>query len=236
MSEDAKGVPYDESTTSKLALIPLSLNSDPRVAQLVQRGGGAAAAMNLAGEAAFAQPGCRLVGTLHVRRVPGHLYVAAPRVLTNMDGRLVYTVPQEALTSFNVSHTISRLSFGPPFPGQVSPLEGVSSAPTKAVAAFQYHLRVVPTVYEPLYGRNTVDSQQYSASDFVQEYEPSAGVFVHPGIWLRYDFSPILVRRVESRRTLLQFATSLCAILGGVFALSGLLDQLLYRATEKKLH
>lgn len=199
VSEDNKGVPYDASRT-KVTLTPL--------------GGGA---------------GCRMSGFVTVKHLPGHLSVAAPRVLTNVDGRLAFTVPPELLDAFNASHDIHRLSFGPAFPGQVSPLEGTSTAPVGGAAAYQYHLRVVPTVYETVRGVFT-DSQQYSASDFVQVHDSGAGAFVHPGVWLRYDFSPIAVRRVEVRRGFLQFLTSLCAILGGVFALSGLVDQLLHRA------
>jgi endoplasmic reticulum-Golgi intermediate compartment protein 3 len=55
-----------------------------------------------------------------------------------------------------------------------------------------------------------------------------------PGLWVRYDFSPIMVRLVEARHGALSFAVSLCAILGGVFALSGIVDQLLYRGLQAR--
>lgn len=48
----------------------------------------------------------------------------------------------------------------------------------------------------------------------------------------RYDFSPIMVRMVETRDSFLTFLVSVCAILGGVFTLAGLLDQVAYRTTE----
>ena len=179
------------------------------------------------------QPGCLLQGSVRVKGLPGHLHVSAQRSMGSFDGRMQYALDPAAARAFNASHTFRRLSFGPAFPGQVSPLDGVSSAATEAPAAFQYHLRVVPTVYESLSGL-PIDSRQYSASDFVAEYDARAAPHVHPGLWLRYDFSPTMVRRVEVRRTFLQFLTSLCAILGGVFAISGLVDQVIHRATEKK--
>ena len=179
-----------------------------------------------------AAPGCVLAGSVRVKGLPGSLHVSAQRS-AGFDGRMQFTVDPTAARAFNASHTIRRLSFGPRFPGQVSPLEAVSSAPTQAPAAFQYHLRVVPTVYEPLAGP-PIDSRQYSASDFVAEYEPRAAPHVHPGLWLRYDFSPTMVRRVEVRRTFLQFLTSLCALLGGVFTIFGLVDQVGFRATDSK--
>jgi Endoplasmic reticulum vesicle transporter len=48
----------------------------------------------------------------------------------------------------------------------------------------------------------------------------------------RYDFSPIMVRLVETRQSFLYFLTSVCAILGGVFALSGIVDTVFHRAAE----
>jgi hypothetical protein len=167
-----------------------------------------------------------------VRRVAGSLFLAAPRQLTNMEGRLVFSITPEVLASFNASHTVNHLAFGPPFPGQVSPLDGLTSAPQKDAASFQYHIKVVPTLYEPLGGRAAIDSQQFSSSDFVQTPELSPGHFVHPGVWFKYDFSPIMVRLVETRRSFLQFMTSALAILGGIFALTGVVDTLVFRVSE----
>ena len=39
------------------------------------------------------------------------------------------------------------------------------------------------------------------------------------------------VRLKETRRTYLQFLTSVCAILGGVFALSGVVNNVMYRSS-----
>lgn len=48
----------------------------------------------------------------------------------------------------------------------------------------------------------------------------------------RYDFSPIMLRLIETRQSWLYFLTSVCAILGGVFALTGVLDTIFYRVAE----
>ncbi len=175
--------------------------------------------------------GCRVAGNVRVRKVAGVLHVSAPRTLTNMEGRLAFTISPETMATYNASHVISHLSFGPPFPGQVSPLDGVVSTQVPSTASYQYHIKVVPTLFEYLYG-TTVDSQQFSVSDFVQAFDPSANTYIHPGVWLRYDFSPIMVRLVETRRSFAQFVISLCAILGGLFAISGVVDQVFYRALE----
>lgn len=175
--------------------------------------------------------GCLVEGSVSVKCIPGHLHVSSHRNMGGMNGQMFFALDPSSQMDFNASHTIKHLSFGPPFPGQVNPLTDVSSAPTSSPATFQYHLRVVPTVYEYL-SRATIDSRQYSASDFVQEMDPRVAPHVRPGLYLRYDFSPTIVRRVETRRTFLQFLTSICAICGGLLSISGILDQVVYRTVE----
>ena len=41
-----------------------------------------------------------------------------------------------------------------------------------------------------------------------------------PGIHFFYDFYPIMVEYAEKKPTLLQFLTSVCAIVGGIFTVS----------------
>lgn len=208
VSEDAKGAIY-EGERSSLSHTPLGAGADA--------------------------PGCRVAGTLRVKGLPGVLSVTPNRGAFGPNGALLFALPPEVVAGFNASHSFAALDFGPRFPGQVSSLTGVASAPTARVAAFTYHVRVVPTLYEPLRGR-PVASRQYSSSDFVVEVDAGAAGHGHahaaPGLWLRYDFSPTMVRRVEVRRSFLQFLTGLCAILGGVFALSGVVDTVVFRVTE----
>lgn len=139
-----------------------------------------------------------------------------------------FALPPE-YDSFNASHVIRRLAFGPPFPGQLRPLDGLVQPAPVAGTQFQYHIKVVPTTYEYLSGY-VVDSQQISVTDFV--HTPHPGTIVQPGLWFRFDFSPIMVRQVETRTNFLVFLTSVCAIVGGVWAVSGLLHSIFQRAVE----
>lgn len=57
------------------------------------------------------------------------------------------------------------------------------------------------------------------------------------GVFFFYDLSPIKVRFKEERRSLLTFLTSACAIVGGVFTVSGIVDATVWagqRAVRKK--
>ena len=69
---------------------------------------------------------------------------------------------------------IHHLSFGPDFPGQVRPLDGHASQMVTGPSMFQYHVKIVPTLFEAL-GSSLVDSNQFSATDFVQDLGVRAG-------------------------------------------------------------
>lgn len=49
-----------------------------------------------------------------------------------------------------------------------------------------------------------------------------------PGIFFHFDISPIKVQFKEERRSFAHFLTQLCAIIGGVYTVSSLIDKLLY--------
>jgi hypothetical protein len=49
-----------------------------------------------------------------------------------------------------------------------------------------------------------------------------------PGVFCFYEINPIQVRLAETRTSLLHFLTNVCAIVGGVFTVSGLVDSTVY--------
>lgn len=59
-----------------------------------------------------------------------------------------------------------------------------------------------------------------------------------PGVFVMYDLSPIMVMFTEKQRSFAHFLTSVCAIVGGVFTVAGIIDSLLYhsmRSLKKKV-
>lgn len=53
-----------------------------------------------------------------------------------------------------------------------------------------------------------------------------------PGLFIAFDIAPIAVIKSEVRRSLVHFATSVCAIIGGVFTISSILDSAIYRTNK----
>lgn len=58
------------------------------------------------------------------------------------------------------------------------------------------------------------------------------------GVFFMYDLSPMMVQLTEHRRSFTHFLTGVCAIVGGVFTVAGMLDGMIYhsaRALQKKI-
>ena len=70
---------------------------------------------------------------------------------------------------------------------------------------------------------------------FVFIFFPKIGL---PGVFFMYDLSPIMVEYTEVRKSFAHFLTGVCAIIGGVFTVAGIIDNFLYRglrSLEKKV-
>lgn len=123
---------------------------------------------------------------------------------------------------------------------------------------FQYFVKVVPTIYENLSGE-IIATNQYSVTEHTRVLPPidhnqiggrarlhvcvrarafrvsrDATCAGHehtlPGVFFLYDLSPIMIRYTERRKSFTHFLTGVCAIVGGVFTVSSLLDSLVYRS------
>lgn len=86
----------------------------------------------------------------------------------------------------------------------------------------------MPSTYESLSG----DVQKAAQYSMTQHGSNSVGVTKLPGVWIDYQISPMVVRYKEVRRSLSHFLTNLCAIVGGIFAVAGLLDSTVYRSMK----
>mmetsp|Transcript_37472 Transcript_37472/g.149501 ORF Transcript_37472/g.149501 Transcript_37472/m.149501 type:complete len:99 (-) Transcript_37472:134-430(-) len=68
--------------------------------------------------------------------------------------------------------------------------------------------------------------------------EPTASGTVLPGVYFFYEMSPIKVEVTETRKPFLGFIVQLCAIIGGIFTVMGMIDASVYhggKVIRKKL-
>ncbi|KAI3431420.1 hypothetical protein D9Q98_004473 [Chlorella vulgaris] len=185
--------------------------------------------------------GCHVWGDLHINKVAGNFHIAPGRSFQQGNMHIHDLSPFQG-QAFDFSHTVNRLTFGREYPGMRNPLDGVAvkQSPTEDETSglYQYFLKVVPTTYVDLRNR-TIHTNQFSVTEHFRETaSPAMGGGQLPGVFLFYDLSPIKVRFQESRVSFLSFLTSLCAIIGGVFTVSGIIDATVYhgqQAIKKKL-
>ena len=175
--------------------------------------------------------------------------------LTKADHHVLMSVygQREAI---NVSHVIHGISFGEPYPEMVNPLDDTPKILHEGSGYFQYYIKIVPTTYEPLRGSPPPYCPWYRMAAPPSlpplmprgRYEPLRGEPLHtnqysytelfrttseldklPAVYFHYELSPIMAKRTETRKSYSSFLTSLCAVVGGVFTVAGMVDSALHK-------
>ncbi|KAJ6808690.1 endoplasmic reticulum-Golgi intermediate compartment protein 3-like [Iris pallida] len=178
--------------------------------------------------------GCNLHGFVEVSKVAGNFHFACGKSL-DQSQLLISNLLDFQLGEYNISHKINKLSFGEDFPGVVNPLDGAHWTQQTKSGIYQYFIKVVPTIYTDIRGHK-IHSNQFS----VTEHFRDSDVYPKPppGVYFIYDFSPIKVIYTEGNTSFLHFLTNVCAIIGGVFTVAGIIDAFVYhghRAIKKKM-
>jgi hypothetical protein len=181
--------------------------------------------------------GCNIHGFVDVNKVAGNFHFAPGKSFDqsfNFLQDLLNIQPE----TYNISHKITKLSFGKEFPGVVNPLDGVEWIQDHSnglTGMYQYFVKVVPTIYTDIRGRK-IHSNQFSVTEHFRE--PIGYPRPPPGVYFIYEFSPIKVDFTEENTSLLHFLTNICAIVGGIFTVAGIIDSFVYhghRAIKKKM-
>lgn len=179
--------------------------------------------------------GCNVYGYIEVNKVGGNFHMAPGK---SFQQHHVHVHDLQALggAKYNTTHTIHHLSFGQDYPGIVNPLDGLFQLADKSQMMFQYFIKVVPTTYTDVDG-GTVATNQFSATKH-SKVIGALGDSGLPGLFVTYELSPMMVKYTEKRRSFMHFLTGVCAIIGGVFTVAGLIDAMIYhsaRALQKKI-
>ncbi|XP_074348054.1 protein disulfide-isomerase 5-3-like [Apium graveolens] len=183
----------------------------------------------------FKQPavftgGCRLEGFVYVKKVPGNLVISAHSPAHSFDA-----------FQMNMSHVISRFSFGKkitaegfsdfkrvlPYLGRnheklnaKSYIADRGNSSTKNIT-IEHHLQVVKTEVLTR-AHKIIEDYEYTAHSSLVNSP------VIPATKFHYELSPMQVVIEESHKSFSHFLTNLCAIIGGVFTVAGILDSILH--------
>ncbi|CAF1041242.1 unnamed protein product [Adineta steineri] len=174
--------------------------------------------------------GCRVHGHLEVNKVAGNFHIAPGQSFQQQHVH-VHSLRNIRLDMLNTTHYIDDLSFGHFFPNQINPLVDTKQISLNSAVLYHYYVKVVPSTYVFL-NKSEIRTNQYSVTKhrkIIQNiFEGNTGHQL-PGTFFTYEISAIMVKFVERQRSLAQFLTSSCAIIGGVFTVSGLIDAFIYR-------
>uniref|UniRef100_A0A7S0LRI5 Thioredoxin domain-containing protein n=1 Tax=Coccolithus braarudii TaxID=221442 RepID=A0A7S0LRI5_9EUKA len=171
--------------------------------------------------------GCLVRGVVLVNRVPGNFHISAhSKSHSFQPGKL------------NMSHTVGHMTFGRSLsqsmmrllPDDVAAahnvLAGTSHVALDHNTTLEHYLKVVHTTYT-FRSTKPLDTYQYTANS--NNYEDGDSL---PAAVFAYDMSPMQVFVVEETKSFASFLTQLCAIIGGVFTVTGLFDGLVYHGVS----
>ena len=135
--------------------------------------------------------------------------------------------------AINTSHHIDHLSFGLELPtkerarppnvvGKLAALDDAVFLTHAAHETKEHHINVMPTSYATHRHPIPIETFQFTSTSHSRTKETL------PSLIISYDVSPIMVRIKEAAPPLSDFIVSLCAIVGGAFAIFGILDGFIY--------
>lgn len=180
--------------------------------------------------------GCQVFGFLEVNKVAGNFHFAPGKSFQQSHVH-VHDLQSFGLDNINMTHYIKHLSFGEDYPGIVNPLDHTNVTAPQASMMFQYFVKVVPTVYMKVDGE-VLRTNQFSVTRHEKVANGLLGDQGLPGVFVLYELSPMMVKLTEKHRSFTHFLTGVCAIIGGMFTVAGLIDSLIYhsaRAIQKKI-
>ena len=175
--------------------------------------------------------GCNLKGFFYVDAVPGSF-----QITSGYHGIIVQKLADERVLKVNIKHRINQISFGQfnrneiwsNFGREISKLSASLSNIKREndhnSKIYQYYLKIVPTKFLTYSGKE-INNYQYTYSSF-SEYTLNE----MPSIYFRYDISPITVEYKQYKETFLNFFINICAILGGVFTVTGIIDAIIHKS------
>mmetsp|Transcript_37585 Transcript_37585/g.41515 ORF Transcript_37585/g.41515 Transcript_37585/m.41515 type:complete len:525 (-) Transcript_37585:44-1618(-) len=182
-------------------------------------------------------PGCQIVGSLMIDRVPGNFHIQARSNQHDL-------VPHMT----NVSHIVHELSIGDPLTrrmitgGKVelpkvvkdkfSPMDSNSYVTHEYHQAYHHYLKVVTTDIE---GLKSYRGRQLKAYQII--YNSQRALYENnkvPEAKFIYDLTPIAVNYKKEGRHWYDYLTSLMAIIGGTFTVVGMMESGINAAVAKR--
>ena len=182
--------------------------------------------------------GCRLTGRLKVKKVPGTIRINLHSLRYSYDTLLI-----------NASHHVDRVWFSDPeakLAGtafghwresivqrwQTAPLNGKTFIGHHNHYSYVHYIKLVAKSMAMTSTPSDDDLHLHTYSAVSTEHE--VAINIPPFIALQYDISPIAVLEYREFTPFYHFMTNFMAIVGGVFAIVGLVENAIFQFTKSK--
>ena len=176
--------------------------------------------------------GCKLIGYFYLDAVPGIFIISSKPFAPSLE-----RLRRENLDKYiNIEHTINELTFGerisrykffafrPDSYNLMNTLKKRTRKKEVLPLLYQYYLKIVPAKYK-YEEKEILNFYQYTANSFAELL-----VDKNPLLFFRYDLSPITVEYKNAKMSFLTFIINVCAILGGVFTVAGIIDSIIHKS------
>ncbi|XP_019451909.1 PREDICTED: protein disulfide-isomerase 5-4-like [Lupinus angustifolius] len=218
-----------ESLVKMLENLVISLHTEPQKPALEDK----STAANKTKRQAPTTGGCRVEGHVRVKKVPGELIISARSDAHSFDA-----------SQMNMSHVINHLYFGrsitpktmhdvnillPYIGSSHDRLKGRSFINTRDLEGnitIEHYIQVVKTEVISKTGSRLVEEYEYTAHSSVAH---SVDI---PVAKFHLELSPMQVSITENQKSFSHFITNVCAIIGGVFTVAGILDSILHNTIK----
>ncbi|CAD8068774.1 unnamed protein product [Paramecium sonneborni] len=180
--------------------------------------------------------GCEVVGSLKVNRVRGKISFGPHRSHSYIGAVGNIHLP------LDYSHKFIQFTFGDENAlkkvksmfkqGQLESLAGTQRIKKYELASqsmqHEHFINIIPTHYT-LLNKSTYSVFQYTANhNEVRSHN-------YPSTQLRYDFAPTTVTYWQSKEDILHFLVQICAVIGGIFTVSSMIEASVYKAMRSLL-
>ncbi|CAF2245267.1 hypothetical protein BRARA_H01526 [Brassica rapa] len=174
--------------------------------------------------------GCQIEGYMRVKKVPGNLMVSARSESHSFD-----------TSQMNMSHVVNHLSFGkrilpeafsnlkrlaPYLGGSHNRLDDrsfINQHDLGPNVTIEHYLQIVKTEVLKSNGHAMIEEYEYTAHSSV------AHTYYLPVAKFHFELSAMQVLITENSKSFSHFITNVCAIIGGVFTVAGILDSILHQ-------
>lgn len=174
--------------------------------------------------------GCNVHGIVALSSGGGNVHLAPGHGLENFGKTQMFSSLEDfinqAFETFDVSHRVNKLRFGPGYPGELHQLDNQDRNIEDAYGMYQYYIQIIPTLYKFLNGTQIL-TNQYSCREHMRHVNPGSNKGL-PGVYFFYEVSSLHVKIEEYRYGWIRFITSVAGVVGGIFSSMRIADLYFY--------